>query len=57
MNSPQHLGPGDTFGEGDFLNPGVRSVRVRASGDVEVLRLDQSMVDALIRQRPEVKEY
>jgi len=51
------LGPGDTFGEGDFLNPGVRSVRVRASGDVEVLRLDQSMVDALIRQRPEVKEY
>jgi HlyB family type I secretion system ABC transporter len=51
------LGPGDTFGEGDFLNPGVRSVRVRASGDLQALRLDQSMVDALIRQRPEVREY
>jgi ATP-binding cassette subfamily B protein len=48
---------GETFGEGDMLSPGVRSTTVRASSDVEVLRLDQSVVDALIRKRPEIRQY
>ena len=49
--------PGETFGEGDLLNPGIRATTVRASSDVEVLRLDQSVVDALIRRRPEIRQY
>lgn len=49
--------PGETFGEGDLQNPGVLAVTVRASSDVEVLRLDQSVVQALIRGRPEIKQY
>lgn len=49
--------PGETFGEGDLLTPGVRSATVRASSDVEVLRLDQSVVTALIRKRPEIRQY
>ena len=49
--------PGETFGEGDLLNPGTRATSVRASSDVEVLRLDQSVVDALIRKRPEIRQY
>jgi HlyB family type I secretion system ABC transporter len=49
--------PGETFGEGDLLNPGIRATTVRASSDVEVRRLDQSVVDALIRRRPEIRQY
>jgi len=49
--------PGETFGEADLLNPGTRATTVRASTDVEVLRLDQSVVDALIRKRPEIRQY
>ena len=49
--------PGETFGEGDLTNPGVLAVTVRASSDVEVLRLDQSVVQALIRRRPEIQQY
>jgi ATP-binding cassette subfamily B protein len=51
------LRPGETFGEGDLLNPGTRATTVRASADVEVLRLDQSVVDALIRKRPEIRQF
>ncbi|MBL8977258.1 MAG: peptidase domain-containing ABC transporter [Gemmatimonadetes bacterium] len=48
---------GETFGEGDLLGAGTRATTVRASSDVEVLRLDQSVVDALIRKRPEIRQY
>jgi ATP-binding cassette subfamily B protein len=48
---------GETFGEGDLLSPGIRATTVRASSDVEVARLDQSVVDALIRKRPEIRQY
>ena len=48
---------GETFGESDLLQPGRRAVTVRASSDVEALRLDQSVVDALIRKRPEIRQY
>jgi len=50
------VGRGETFGEGDLLDQGTLAVTVRASGDVEVLRLDQSVVRALIQKRPEIRE-
>lgn len=51
------IGVGETFGEDDFLNPDQIAVTVRASTAVEALRLDRSVVRALLRQRPEVREY
>jgi len=51
------LRPSDTFGEGGFVDRGVHPATVRASGEVEVLRLDRSVFDALLRRRPEVKEF
>ncbi len=52
-----NLRPGDMFGEGDFLNPGTRATTVRASSAIEALRLDQSVVRALIQRRPEIRRY
>lgn len=49
--------PGETFGAEDLLCPGLRTTTVRASADVEVLRLDRAVVDALILQRPEIRQY
>src|SRR5882672_9840336 len=37
------LKPGDTFGEIGLLEHGTRTVTVRASGDVEALRLDRDV--------------
>jgi len=51
------LRPGETFGEGGFVDRAVHAATVRASGDVEVLRLDRSVFDALISRRPEVREF
>ncbi len=51
------LRPSDTFGEGGFLDRGVHPVTIRASSEVEVLRLDRSVFDALLRRRPEVREF
>ncbi len=51
------LRPSDTFGEGGFVDRGVHPATVRASGEVEVLRLDRSVFDALLRRRPEVREF
>lgn len=48
---------GETFGEGDLRNPGVLAATVRAGSDVDVLRLDQSVVRALLKQRPEIHDY
>ena len=51
------LRPGDTFGELGLLDSARRAVTVRASSEVEVLRLDKSVFDALVRSRPEIRQY
>jgi ATP-binding cassette subfamily B protein len=51
------LRPGETFGEAALMEGGVHQVTVRASADVEVFRLDRSVFEALLRQRPEVREF
>ncbi len=51
------LRPGDSFGEMGLLERTRRSATVRASGDVEALRLDQSVFEALLRTHPEIREY
>ncbi len=50
------LGPGDSFGETALLERSVRNATVRASGDVEVLRLDRSLFEALLATHPELRE-
>jgi len=51
------LRPGDSFGEAGLLEGGTHPATVRASADVEVLRLDRSLFEALLAERPEVREY
>jgi ATP-binding cassette subfamily B protein len=51
------LRPGETFGEGSFVDRAIHAATVRCSGDVEVLRLDRSVFDALLKRRPEVREF
>ena len=51
------LRPGDTFGEIGLLDAAQRTATVRASSDVEVLRLDKAVFDALVRSRPEIRHY
>ena len=51
------LRPGDTFGEIGLLDSARRAVTVRASSDIEVLRLDKSVFDALVRSKPEIRQY
>jgi ATP-binding cassette subfamily B protein len=51
------LRPGDSFGEMGLLDHGVRRATVRASGDVEALRLDRSVFEALVRRYPEIRGY
>lgn len=51
------LRPGDGFGEMALLDASTRAATVRASSEVEVLRLDKSVFDALVRSRPEIREY
>ncbi len=54
---PLHvLQPGDTFGERGLLAEGPRTATVRASSEVEALRLDRSIFQALVRSYPEVRE-
>ena len=50
------LQQGDTFGELGLLEDTTRSATVRASGDVEALRLDRSIVRALLRTYPDIRE-
>jgi ATP-binding cassette subfamily B protein len=50
------LRPGDAFGEGGMLDGSPRSATVRASSDVEVLRLDKPIFEALVRLHPPVRE-
>ncbi|MGH7392842.1 MAG: peptidase domain-containing ABC transporter [Candidatus Rokuibacteriota bacterium] len=49
------LRPGDSFGEMALLEETTRSASVRASGDVEVLRLDRTIFHALVRANPEIR--
>ena len=49
------LRPGDSFGEIALLEGSGRTATVRASSDVEVLRLDRSIFDAIVRAHPDVR--
>ncbi|HUF27442.1 MAG TPA: peptidase domain-containing ABC transporter [Gemmatimonadaceae bacterium] len=51
------LRPGDVFGETALLERSARTATVRASSDVEVLRLDRTVFDALVRSRPEIRDW
>jgi ATP-binding cassette subfamily B protein len=47
---------GDSFGEIGLLDANaIRSATVRASSDVEVLRLDKGVFDALLRINPDIR--
>lgn len=48
---------GDGFGEMGLLDAATRAVTVRASSEVELLRLDKVIFDAIVRVRPEVRAY
>src|SRR5262249_26880957 len=47
------LKPGDTFGEIGLLEQSTRTVTVRASGDVEALRLDRAVFESLLKEHAE----
>lgn len=50
------LGPGDSFGETALLNGGVRTATVRASSQVDALRLDAGVFRALAHHYPKIGE-
>src|SRR5262249_3530380 len=49
--------PGDCFGEIGLLEHATRTATVRASSDVEVLRLDRSVFQTLLSSKPEIRTY
>ena len=51
------LRPGEGFGEMGLLDAATLAATVRASSDVEVLRLDKSVFDALVKSRPDIRHY
>jgi ATP-binding cassette subfamily B protein len=51
------LRPGDSFGEMALLEGAPRMATVRASGDVEVLRLDRAAFGDLLATLPDLKKY
>jgi ATP-binding cassette subfamily B protein len=51
------LRAGDSFGEMALLERGVRNATVRASSDVELLRLDRMAFDDLLAEFPDLKQY
>ena len=51
------LKAGDTFGEIGLLEHTTRSLTVRASGNVDALRLDRTVFSALLNERPELRQY
>jgi len=51
------LRPGDAFGEMALLEHTTRMATVRASSDVEVLRLDRAAVEELLVSAPDLKKY
>ena len=50
------LRPGETFGEAGLIDGSPRTATVRAAADVEVLRLDASIFDALAKTYPSLTE-
>jgi ABC-type bacteriocin/lantibiotic exporter with double-glycine peptidase domain/CRP-like cAMP-binding protein len=51
------LNPGDTFGELALLEDSGRVATVRASSDVEALRLDRSIFRALLRSHAGIRQF
>ncbi|MEO7456601.1 MAG: peptidase domain-containing ABC transporter [Gemmatimonadaceae bacterium] len=51
------LRAGDTFGEIGLLEQTMRTLTVRASGDVEALRLGRDVFETLLAERPELRQY
>ncbi len=51
------LRPGESFGEMGLLDESTSKATVRASNDVEVLRLDKSVFKALVHRNPEIRKY
>ncbi|MDB4890336.1 MAG: ATP-binding cassette protein [Gemmatimonadetes bacterium] len=51
------LKPGDTFGEIGLLERTARTLTVRASGDVDTLRIDREVFESLLRELPELRQY
>jgi ATP-binding cassette subfamily B protein len=49
------LGPGDFFGEVSLLSDTTRTATIRASSEVEALRLDRSLFAALVRAHPSMR--
>ena len=50
------LGPGDSFGEAALLTGGARTATVRATSQLEALRLDASVFRALVAGDPRIRE-
>lgn len=51
------LRPGDSFGEMGLLEQTTRTATVRTSSEVDLFRLDRAVFQALLRTRPEIKDY
>ena len=51
------LGPGDTFGEAALIEDTHRAATVRASSDVEALKLDRAVFGAAVNVNPELREH
>ncbi|MBA3344118.1 MAG: peptidase domain-containing ABC transporter [Gemmatimonadales bacterium] len=51
------LRAGDVFGEIGLLEHTTRTATVRAAGDVEVLRLDKALFEALVNRHPELRTH
>jgi HlyB family type I secretion system ABC transporter len=51
------LREGESFGEIGLLEGGTHPASIRASSEVEVLRLDRSVFEALLAKRHDVREY
>ncbi|HAR66103.1 MAG TPA: hypothetical protein DCR55_07825 [Lentisphaeria bacterium] len=51
----RRLEPGDGFGEMALLQGGTRTATVRASSDVELLRLDRSVFERVLHESPSLE--
>jgi ATP-binding cassette subfamily B protein len=51
------LREGEMFGESGFVDHSLNPATVRASSDVEIVRLDRSVIDGLLKRRPEVRQF
>jgi HlyB family type I secretion system ABC transporter len=51
------LRPGESFGATGLLDLSKRQTTVRASSDVEAYKLDPALLQALLQNHPEVKQY